>query len=73
MDLYVEAICLLPSASYFQGDILCVKCFTAAFEEEVHHTIITSKMFQRGERVAIGASGGKGKFSVSMPVLIFYY
>jgi cytoplasmic tRNA 2-thiolation protein 1 len=29
------------------------------FEEEVHQTIVHSRLFRRGEKVAIGASGGK--------------
>lgn len=38
---------------------LCKKCFIQIFEDEVHHTIISSGLFYPGERVAIGASGGK--------------
>ncbi|KAG5664657.1 hypothetical protein KAF25_008391 [Fusarium avenaceum] len=38
---------------------LCRDCFISVFEDEVHHTITSSKLFFRGERVAIGASGGK--------------
>ncbi|KAF7552693.1 hypothetical protein G7046_g7330 [Stylonectria norvegica] len=38
---------------------LCRECFISVFEDEVHHTITASKLFSRGERVAIGASGGK--------------
>lgn len=38
---------------------LCKKCFIQIFEDEVHHTIVSSNLFLRGERVAIGASGGK--------------
>ncbi|KAK3182009.1 cytosolic thiouridylase subunit Ctu1 [Lecanicillium sp. MT-2017a] len=38
---------------------LCKECFLAVFEDEVHHTIISSKLFFRGEKIAIGASGGK--------------
>ena len=38
---------------------VCKGCFITVFEEEVHHTIISSKLFYPGERVAIGASGGK--------------
>ncbi|KAF2277140.1 adenine nucleotide alpha hydrolases-like protein [Westerdykella ornata] len=41
------------------GSKLCVSCFTTAFETEIHHTITASSLFQRGERIAIGASGGK--------------
>lgn len=38
---------------------VCHECFFLVFEEEIHHTIITNKMFNPGERIAIGASGGK--------------
>ncbi|MCJ1278624.1 nucleotidyltransferase [Puttea exsequens] len=41
------------------GVKLCKNCFIAIFESEIHNTIITNSLFQRGERVAIGASGGK--------------
>jgi len=41
------------------GDALCKECFFWAFEEEIHHTIETAKLFNHGESVAIGASGGK--------------
>ncbi|KAG6139663.1 nucleotidyltransferase [Claviceps purpurea] len=38
---------------------LCKACFLTVFEDEVHHTIISSNLFHPGERIAIGASGGK--------------
>ena len=38
---------------------LCVDCFLHIFESEVHSTITTHRLFHRGQRVAIGASGGK--------------
>lgn len=38
---------------------LCKACFISVFEEEVHHTITSSQLFYPGEKVAIGASGGK--------------
>ncbi|KAL2131453.1 hypothetical protein VTI74DRAFT_5101 [Chaetomium olivicolor] len=38
---------------------LCKRCFITVFEDEVHHTITSSKLFSPGEKVAIGASGGK--------------
>ncbi|KHJ88859.1 hypothetical protein OESDEN_11337 [Oesophagostomum dentatum] len=38
---------------------LCAKCFTEGFEQHVHETITSTNLFRRGERVAIGASGGK--------------
>ena len=41
------------------GQAVCRECFFEAFETEVHHTITSNHLFQRGETVAIGASGGK--------------
>lgn len=38
---------------------ICKPCFLLIFEEEVHETITSSALFGRGERIAIGASGGK--------------
>lgn len=38
---------------------LCRACFLEVFETEVHETIIGTNLFYPGERVAIGASGGK--------------
>ncbi|XP_074106261.1 cytosolic thiouridylase subunit 1 [Cotesia typhae] len=41
------------------GDALCKECFFLAFEIEIHHTIVNGKLFKPGNKVAIGASGGK--------------
>ncbi|KAJ5601003.1 hypothetical protein N7510_010537 [Penicillium lagena] len=38
---------------------LCRACFLQIFETEVHETITGARLFHPGERVAIGASGGK--------------
>ncbi|RDW94422.1 cytoplasmic tRNA 2-thiolation protein 1 [Coleophoma crateriformis] len=38
---------------------LCKACFIAIFEAEIHHTITTTALFSPGDRIAIGASGGK--------------
>lgn len=38
---------------------LCKPCFIEIFETEIHETITSSRLFYPGERVAIGASGGK--------------
>lgn len=38
---------------------LCKECFYEALETEVHETIVKHKLFKPGERVALGASGGK--------------
>ena len=41
------------------GKLCCIKCFIKYFEEEIHDTIISYKLFNTGETVAIGISGGK--------------
>lgn len=41
------------------GHALCKECFFWAFETEIHYTIIKGKLFKPGDKVAIGASGGK--------------
>ncbi|RKP36465.1 hypothetical protein BJ085DRAFT_42277 [Dimargaris cristalligena] len=38
---------------------ICRPCFYQVFETEIHHTITKNRLFQPGDRVAIGASGGK--------------
>jgi len=42
------------------GQQICKECFFYVFETEVHNTITQSQLFKPGDRVAIGASGGKG-------------
>ena len=41
------------------GQPFCQDCFFAVFEREVHETITHNRLFSKGERVAIAASGGK--------------
>lgn len=41
------------------GHALCKECFFLAFENEIHNTIVEGKLFKVGDKVAIGASGGK--------------
>ncbi|KIJ19844.1 hypothetical protein PAXINDRAFT_67448 [Paxillus involutus ATCC 200175] len=41
------------------GQQICKECFFFVFETEVHHTITQATLFKPGDRVAIGASGGK--------------
>lgn len=41
---------------------ICRECFYEVFEEEIHQVIVGNRLFKSGERVAIGASGGKGNF-----------
>ncbi|CDY17861.1 BnaC04g03580D [Brassica napus] len=38
---------------------ICKDCFYEVFEEEIHQVIVKNGLFKAGERVAIGASGGK--------------
>jgi cytoplasmic tRNA 2-thiolation protein 1 len=41
------------------GDAMCKECFFFVFEEEIHKTITDAKLFKPGDRIGIGASGGK--------------
>lgn len=41
------------------GQQICKDCFFRVFETEVHNTITEAQLFKPGDRVAIGASGGK--------------
>jgi cytoplasmic tRNA 2-thiolation protein 1 len=41
------------------GQKICKSCFISIFEAEIHETISGNELFQTGERIAIGASGGK--------------
>ncbi|KAJ2609188.1 cytosolic thiouridylase subunit Ctu1 [Coemansia sp. RSA 1365] len=41
------------------GQRICKECFFHVFETEVHHTIVDGRLFTPGDRVGIGASGGK--------------
>lgn len=38
---------------------ICRECFYHVFETEIHNTITANKLFNRGDKVGIGASGGK--------------
>ncbi|KAG8059346.1 hypothetical protein GUJ93_ZPchr0002g25199 [Zizania palustris] len=38
---------------------ICRECFYVVFEDEIHRTIVDNNLFNSGDRVAIGASGGK--------------
>ncbi|GJP34399.1 hypothetical protein CLOM_g18846 [Closterium sp. NIES-68] len=41
------------------GQQVCKDCFFLLFESEIHRTIVENKLFKRGEKVAVAASGGK--------------
>ncbi len=38
---------------------ICRECFYTVFEEEIHQVIVENQLFKPGERIGIGASGGK--------------
>ncbi|CAA0815118.1 Cytoplasmic tRNA 2-thiolation protein 1 [Striga hermonthica] len=38
---------------------ICKECFFEVFEDEIHRVIVDNHLLKRGERIAIGASGGK--------------
>jgi cytoplasmic tRNA 2-thiolation protein 1 len=38
---------------------VCKECFYTLFETEIHETIVSTNMFAPGEKIAMGASGGK--------------
>ncbi|KAJ1691880.1 hypothetical protein LUZ63_016035 [Rhynchospora breviuscula] len=38
---------------------ICRECFYNVFEDEIHRVIVENNLFKPGERIAIGASGGK--------------
>jgi cytoplasmic tRNA 2-thiolation protein 1 len=65
------SVCLTREANIKRpktGKPICKECFFIVFEEEVHHTIVSNNLFNPGEKVAIGASGGKDS-TVLMEVL----
>lgn len=41
------------------GKLLCKECFFLSLEAEIHETVVSTKLFERGDKVALGASGGK--------------
>ncbi|KAA0193974.1 Cytoplasmic tRNA 2-thiolation protein 1 [Fasciolopsis buskii] len=41
------------------NQVMCKDCFSWCFEEEIHWTIVTANLIEPGDRIAIGASGGK--------------
>jgi cytoplasmic tRNA 2-thiolation protein 1 len=53
------------------GQQICRDCFFYVFETEVHNTITEAKLFKPGDRVAIGASGGKGLYKFAIISLTF--
>lgn len=46
---------------FFSLKKICRECFYAVFEDEIHKVIVENQIFKPGERIAIGASGGKGE------------
>lgn len=60
----MEHVCVLK---------ICKECFYEVFEEEIHQVIVKNHLFKSGERVAIGASGGKGNLFNSSVLQIDAY
>ncbi|MBA0619575.1 hypothetical protein Godav_028730 [Gossypium davidsonii] len=44
--------------------MICRECFYAVIEEEIHQVILENQLLEPGERIATGASGGKGLISL---------
>ena len=61
-----KAILKRPKTS----DAMCKECFFFVFEEEVHKTIMDAQLFKSGEKIAIGASGGKGTLIIKKTIKI---
>jgi hypothetical protein len=57
-SVYFSRIVHILSSGWLVVQI-CKDCFFDALENEVHDTIATHKLFNRGDVVALGASGGK--------------
>jgi hypothetical protein len=53
------------------GDAMCRECFYFVFEEEIHKTITDAQVFKPGEKIGIGASGGKGLLNYQLVILFF--
>jgi cytoplasmic tRNA 2-thiolation protein 1 len=56
------AVCKLQKAFIKRpktSEPICQECFFECFENEVHETIINNGLFKPGDKIAIGASGGK--------------
>lgn len=51
------------------GQQICKDCFFYVFETEVHNTITEAQLFNPRDRVAIGASGGKGETVMSRTLI----
>lgn len=52
------------------GQQICRDCFFYVFETEVHLTITEASLFKPGDKVAIGASGGKGTTGLDLIVFL---
>jgi uncharacterized protein (TIGR00269 family) len=48
----------------YSGEYLCRKCFLRSIEEKASKTISKYSMIRRGDRVAVGVSGGKDSLSL---------
>ncbi len=48
----------------YSGEYLCRKCFLRSIEDKTSRTISKFSMIERGDRVAVGVSGGKDSLSL---------
>jgi hypothetical protein len=55
------------------AETICKECFYQVFEDEIHQTIVSNKLFKPGEKVAIAASGGKGRIHITNLIEIRFY
>ena len=68
-ELYQNAKAILRRPK--TGQQICKDCFFKVFETEVHNTITNAQLFNSGDRVAIGASEGKGVLSSRHSMHVF--
>ncbi|OWM70622.1 hypothetical protein CDL15_Pgr014295 [Punica granatum] len=54
-----EKSCCINRSTEMLALKICRECFYAVFEEEIHQVIVENQLFKPGERIGIGASGGK--------------
>lgn len=59
LDQNLNKTTIISSQRPKTGDALCKECFYNAFETEIHYTITKGELFNRGDSVAVAASGGK--------------
>lgn len=66
----LDCINIFRVCQKFSFQKICRECFYEVFEEEIHQVIVENQLFKPGERIAIGASGGKGESLDNLLVFI---